>query len=91
MFDFITLDFADFSLYTDAYDENFVIFSLFDFGTFDFTNLTFQFSPFPKELKKKIKAKKITHFQLSIANDRMNESLTVLSLVIKYQILNYIR
>jgi hypothetical protein len=91
VFDFNTMDFADFSLYADAYDENFVIFNLFDFGTFDFTNLTFQFSPFPKEFKKKVKAKKITHFQLSIANDRMNESLTVLSLVIKYQILNYIR
>jgi hypothetical protein len=91
VFDFNTMDFGDFSLYTDVYDENFVIFSLFDFGNVDFSNLTFQFSPFPKELKKKIKAKKITHFQLSIANDRMNESLTVLSLVIKYQILNYIR
>jgi hypothetical protein len=90
-FDFNTIDFTDFSLYTDVYDENFVIFSLFDFGNVDFTNLTFQYSPFPKELKKKIKAKKITHFQLSIANDRMNESLTVLSLVIKYQILNFIR
>jgi hypothetical protein len=91
IFDFNTIDFTDFSLYTDVYDENFVIFSLFDFGNLDFTNLTFQYSPFPKELKKKIKAKKITHFQLSIANDRMNESLTVLSLVIKYQILNFIR
>jgi hypothetical protein len=91
IFDFNTIDFTDFSLYTDVYDENFVIFSLFDFGNLDFTNLTFQYSPFSKELKKKIKAKKITHFQLSIANDRMNESLTVLSLVIKYQILNFIR
>jgi hypothetical protein len=91
VFDFNSIDFADFSLYTEAYDENFVSFNLFDFGIWDFANLTFQFSSFPKEFKKKVKAKKIAYFQLSIANDRMNESLTVLSLVIKYQILNYIR
>jgi hypothetical protein len=91
VFDFNSVDFADFTLYTSAYDENFVTFSLFDFGNVDFNNFTFQFSSFPKEFRKKVKAKKITHFQLSIANDRMNESLTVLSLVIKYQILNFIR
>ncbi|ULT55395.1 DUF2460 domain-containing protein [Neobacillus drentensis] len=91
VFDFNSIDFADFSLYTQAYDESFVIFNLFDFGNVDFNNFTFQFSPFPKELKKKLKAKRVTHFQLSVANDQMNESLTVLSLVLKYQILNFIR
>jgi hypothetical protein len=36
VFDFNTMDFGDFTLYTDVYDENFVIFSLFDFGNMDF-------------------------------------------------------
>jgi hypothetical protein len=66
-------------------------FNLFDFSTFDFSNLTFHNSPFPQEFKKKIAEKKITHYQLTITNNKLNESLTVLSLVIKYTFLNFIK
>jgi len=66
-------------------------FNLFDFANFDFTNFTFQFSPFPKEFKMKIKEKKITHFQLTVENNKLNESLTILSLVVKYQYQNFIK
>jgi hypothetical protein len=66
-------------------------FNLFDFSTFDFSNLTFHNSPFPQEFKKKIAEKKITHYQLTITNNKTNESLTVLSLVIKYTFLNFIK
>jgi hypothetical protein len=91
VFDFNNIDFANFTFYGDAFDENFIKFNLFDFNTIDFANFSFQFSSYPQEFKKKIKAKKISHFQLTVANDRLNESLTILSLVIKYQYQNFIR
>jgi hypothetical protein len=91
VFDFNNIDFANFTFYGDAFDENFIKFNLFDFNTIDFGNFSFQFSSYPQEFKKKIKAKKISHFQLTVANDRLNESLTILSLVIKYQYQNFIR
>jgi hypothetical protein len=59
-------------------------FSLFDFNYIDFTNFSFISSQFPQTEKRKIKAKKITHFQLMIKNDKLNEGLTVLSLGIKF-------
>lgn len=91
VFDFNTLDFGSFSFYTDTYDENVVKFNLFDFAALDFNNFTFQFSAYPQEFKKKVKVKRISHFQLTVANDRLNEGLTILSLVIKYQYQNFIR
>jgi hypothetical protein len=90
-FDFNNIDFANFNFYGEAFDENYIKFNLFDFNTMDFSNFSFQFSAYPQEFKKKIKAKKISHFQLTVANDRLNESLTILSLVIKYQYQNFIR
>ena len=60
---------------------------LFDFRDFDFAYPTFLLSSFPQETMAKIKAKKITHFQLLIKNDKADESLGILSLGImfKYQ------
>jgi hypothetical protein len=75
----------------DIKTDDLLKFNLFDFSKFDFANLTFHYSPFPQEFKLKIKEKKITHFQLTIANNKLNESLTVLSLVIKYTYLNFIK
>jgi hypothetical protein len=66
-------------------------FNLFDFYNLDFNNFTFYFSPFPKEFKVKVKEKKVTHFQLTIKNDKLNEGLTILSLVIKYSYLSFIK
>lgn len=58
---------------------------LFDFRNFDFAYPTFLLSAFPQEAMAKIKAKKITHFQLLIKNDKRDESLGILSLGIKYK------
>lgn len=60
-------------------------FNLFSFNNLDFSNFTFYFSQFPKEFKAKVKAKKITHFQLMVKNDKLNESLTLLSLGMNYR------
>jgi hypothetical protein len=60
-------------------------FNLFSFSNLDFSNFTFYFSQFPKEFKAKVKAKKITHFQLMVKNDKLNESLTLLSLGMNYR------
>lgn len=57
----------------------------FDFRDLDFGNLSFVLSFFPQEIMTKIKAKKITHFQLVIQNDKVDESLGILSLAIKYR------
>jgi hypothetical protein len=59
-------------------------FSLFDFNNIDFSNFSFRSSQFPQTEKRKVKAKKITHFQLIITNANLNEGLTILSLGIKY-------
>jgi hypothetical protein len=72
-------------------ETNDLKFNLFDFSKFDFANLTFHYSPFPQEFKKKISEKKITHYQLTINNNKLNESLTVLSLVIKYNYQGFIK
>lgn len=55
-------------------------FTLFDFDFFSFVRSTF-----PQEVVVKIKAKKVTHFQLKIANNKENESLGLLSLGIKFR------
>jgi hypothetical protein len=70
--------------------QNFT-FNLFDFGNFDFGNFTFFFSSFPKVVKSKVKAKQITHFQLMIQNDKLNESLSLLSLAIEFRMQTKIR
>lgn len=66
-------------------------FNLFDFGNLDFSNFTFYHSTFPKVTKIKIKAKKITHFQLIIKNEKENESLSVLSMGISYRYQSKVR
>lgn len=58
---------------------------IFDFRDIDFTKFTFYLTAFPQEVMAKIKAKKVTHFQLIIQNDKLDESLGVLSLGIKYK------
>jgi hypothetical protein len=58
---------------------------LLDFRNIDFNNWTFILSPFPQEAMAKIKAKKITHFQLVIKNEKLDEGLGLLSIGIKYR------
>jgi hypothetical protein len=66
-------------------------FNLFDFSSLDFANITFHFSQFPQEIKRKVKAKKITHFQIIIQNSNLNEGLTILSLGVKFLYDSYIK
>lgn len=75
----------------DLGDNTNIKFNLFDFAKLDFTNFTFHFSPFPREFFTKLNENKISHFQLTVENDKLNESLTVLSLVVKYSIQSFIR
>lgn len=56
-----------------------------DFTMFDFNYFSFVRSTFPQEVMVRIKAKKITHFQLMIQNNKLNESLGLLSLGIKFR------
>jgi hypothetical protein len=66
-------------------------FNLFDFGNIDFANFTFYTSTFPKEVVAKVKATQITHFQLTIKNDKLDESLAILSLGIDYRYQSKVR
>jgi hypothetical protein len=84
--------------YTSDKKENVLIstgkpiqFNLFDFATLDFANFTFYSSSFPKEVTAKVKAKQITHFQLTIKNNKLDESLTILSMGIDYRYQSKVR
>lgn len=64
---------------------------MFSFAQLDFTKFSFITDQFPQETSAKIKAKKITHFQLIVKNDQMDESLNLLSLGLKYRYQSYIK
>ena len=55
-----------------------------DFLLFDFSFLSFVRSTFPQSEVVRVRAKKVTHFQLKIVNDKPEESLGILSIGIKY-------
>jgi hypothetical protein len=56
---------------------------LLDFGDLEFDHFTFLTSAMPQEVAAKIKAKKIVYFQVILQNDRLNESMGILSIGIK--------
>jgi hypothetical protein len=58
---------------------------LLDFRNIDFNQWTFILSAFPQGSMAKIKAKKITHFQLVIKNGKIDEGLGLLSVGIRYR------
>jgi len=62
-----------------------------DFRFIDFNNLTFNTSSFPKEVMAKIKAKKITHFQLIFKNEKLDETMGISSAAIKYRYMSYVK
>jgi hypothetical protein len=66
-------------------------FNLFDFNNIDFSNFTFYSSSFPKVTKVKVKAKKVIVFQLTVQNNKLDESLSVLSLGIEYRMQTKVR
>lgn len=57
----------------------------FDWFTFDFNYLSFIVSDFPQEARIRTKVKKVTHFQLILQNDRLDESMGILAVGIKYK------
>lgn len=64
---------------------------LLDFRNIDFNNWSFILSSFPQESMAKIKAKKITHFQLIIKSNKVDEGLGLLSIGIKYRYQSYVK
>jgi hypothetical protein len=58
---------------------------LLDFTNIDFNHFSFLTNLFPQEAVAKVKAKKVTHFQLVLKNGKLDESLGILSLGIQYQ------
>ncbi|AGY48256.1 hypothetical protein Pony_15 [Bacillus phage Pony] len=71
--------------------KNVEINGFMDFRFLDFNNFTFNTSAFPKEAAARIKAKKITHFQILFKNDRLNEGMGISSAAIKYRYMSYIK
>lgn len=57
---------------------------MLDFRTIDFTNFSFLFTNFPLERMLKIKAKKVTHFQLIIESNDLDHTIGLLSLGVKF-------
>lgn len=58
---------------------------MLNFTLFDFNHFSFVRSTFPQEVVVKIKAKKVTHFQIKLVNNKENENLGLLSFGIKYR------
>lgn len=59
---------------------------LLDFTELDFDRFSFQTSALPQEVAAKIKAKKIVYFQIILQNDRLDESMGILSVGIKVRV-----
>jgi hypothetical protein len=59
---------------------------MMDFNIWNFNFMSFIRSNFPQETMVKIKAKKVTMFQLIIENNKLDESMGILSLGIKYRL-----
>ncbi|MBN8200477.1 hypothetical protein [Bacillus sp. NTK034] len=64
---------------------------LMDFRDLDFNNFSFLTSIFPQESAVKIKAKKVTHFQLILKNEKPDEALGILSCGVKYKYQSYVK
>lgn len=64
---------------------------LLDFTEFDFNRFSFQTSALPQEVAVKIKAKKIVYFQIVLQNDRLDESMGILSVGLKVKVQKEVR
>jgi hypothetical protein len=58
---------------------------LFHYSYVDYSKFSYGSREFPQEAPNKIKAKKITYFQVELRNEQMDEPLGLLSLGIKFQ------
>jgi hypothetical protein len=88
VFSFNNMNFANFTFrYSTMYLPKF---NLFNFATLDFTNFTFQYSSFAQEFVVRVKERNAQYFQLKLENSNNNESLSILSLTIKYMYSGYL-
>ncbi|MBS4200276.1 hypothetical protein KHA93_11605 [Bacillus sp. FJAT-49732] len=62
---------------------------LFDYSTFIYSLFSYNASEQPTMIVKKVKAKKVVYYQLVIQNNRIDESLKIESLGLKYILQNY--
>lgn len=58
---------------------------LLNFTNLDFNHFSFLMTNFPQDVMVKVKQKKITHFQLRLVNDKLDESMGILSIGIKFR------
>jgi hypothetical protein len=70
---------------------NTVNMSLYSYTYFDYARFTYVTSNLPQVTRTKVKAKKIIYFQLMIKNDKLNESLGILSVNIENRIGGYVK
>ncbi|WP_368658677.1 hypothetical protein AB3Z07_05095 [Metabacillus halosaccharovorans] len=63
----------------------------FGFWLFDFSKFSFETSDIPQSIAKKIKEKKITHFQLKVENKELDESLGINSIGLKHAYQNEVK
>lgn len=78
---------ADLFYFTDKKESELIKtkrMDMFDFNLFDFSFFSFTVSAFPQPVKVRIKAKKITYFQVMLQNNKKDEAMGILSLDIKY-------
>jgi hypothetical protein len=85
---------ANLYIRTDKKGEKFINTTRMDqlsFFNMDFNKFTFVVSDIPQEVAKKVKEKKITHFQMKLENNSLDESLGVISLGIKWNAQNEVK
>jgi hypothetical protein len=58
---------------------------LIHYSYIDYSKWSYGANIFPQVSKTKVKAKKIVYFQLEFRNDKLDESMTILSIAINYQ------
>ncbi|NLE06031.1 MAG: DUF2460 domain-containing protein [Crenarchaeota archaeon] len=63
----------------------------FDWDNWDWDNFNWNVQIYPPTVKQKPKIKKITNFQIELSNNVLNENLSLLNLVVKFQLDNEIK
>lgn len=65
--------------------------SSFNFADFNFEDFSFAIKNFDKSFKRKIRAKKICYFQMSLSNNVKNEDLAIKNISLEYRLLRKVR
>lgn len=61
----------------------------FDYGSLDYSLMSYNTSEEPNIVVKKVKVKKVDYYQLVVQNTKLNESLRLDSIALKYLLQNY--